>query len=371
MVDVKGQYLKIKKDLDARVIATIESGAFIQGPEVKLFESALGGLLDDVEVVGCANGTDALQIALMALGLQPGDEVIVPSFTFVASVEVIVLLGMVPVVVDVDPETFLMRTEDIEASLSPKTKAIIPVHLFGQCVDMKSVMEIAEKNNLYVIEDNAQAIGARCADESGEMKMAGTIGHIGCTSFYPSKNLGCYGDGGAVMSRDTALVQRLKMLANHGMERRYYHDAIGVNSRLDSIQAAILNVKLPHLKKWNAQRQEAAAKYDAQLAGIEFLSTPKRAASSEHIFHQYTLRIKDGSRNALQKHLADKEIPSMIYYPVPMHEQGAYKEVVQCRVPLTHTNMISDEVLSLPMHPDLTDEQIQYICDHIKAFFSV
>ncbi len=370
MVDVKGQYQKIKKDLDARVIATIESGAFIQGPEVKLFESGLGGLLDNAEVVGCANGTDALQIALMALDLQPGDEVIVPSFTFVASVEVIVLLGMVPVVVDVDPETFLMRTEDIEASLSPKTKAIIPVHLFGQCVDMKSVMAIAEKNNLFVIEDNAQAIGARCADTSGGMKMAGTIGHIGCTSFYPSKNLGCYGDGGAVMSRDAALVQRLKMLANHGMERRYYHDAIGVNSRLDSIQAAILNVKLPHLIRWNTQRQEAAAKYDAQLSGIDQLETPKRAASSEHIFHQYTLRIKEGRRDALQKFLAEKEIPSMIYYPVPMHEQGAYKEVVQCRVPLTHTNTISDEVLSLPMHPDLTDEQIQYICDHIKAFFS-
>lgn len=369
MVDVKRQYLQLKAEMDARVIACIESGAFIQGPEVKSFESSLGAFLDDAHVIGCANGTDALQIALMALDLKPGDEVIVPSFTFVASVEVIALLGLRPIVVDVNRDTFLMKTEDIEASLSTRTKAIIPVHLFGQCVDMKALMKIAKSRDLFVIEDNAQAIGARCQNADGKMQMAGTIGHIGCTSFYPSKNLGCYGDGGAMMSRDEAFVQQLKMLANHGMERRYYHDAIGVNSRLDSIQASILNVKLPHLNHWNKQRQRVADAYDAQLSNISAVITPQRVPWSEHIFHQYTIRIQDGRRNALQAYLAEHDVPSMIYYPVPMHEQGAYTTVILRRVPLTNTDKITDEVLSLPMHPDLTDEQINYICTQIKNFF--
>lgn len=369
MVDVKSQYRQLKAEMDARVIACIESGAFIQGPEVKSFESSLGAFLDDAHVIGCANGTDALQIALMALDLKPGDEVIVPSFTFVASVEVIALLGLRPVVVDVNRDTFLMKTEDIESSLSTRTKAIIPVHLFGQCVDMKALMKIAKSRDLFVIEDNAQAIGARCQNADGKMQMAGTIGHIGCTSFYPSKNLGCYGDGGAMMSRDEAFVQQLKMLANHGMERRYYHDAIGVNSRLDSIQASILNVKLPHLNHWNKQRQRVADAYDAQLSNISAVITPQRVPWSEHIFHQYTIRIQDGRRNALQAYLAEHDVPSMIYYPVPMHEQGAYTTVILRRVPLTNTDKITDEVLSLPMHPDLTDEQINYICTQIKNFF--
>jgi UDP-2-acetamido-2-deoxy-ribo-hexuluronate aminotransferase len=369
MVDLQNQYRQLKNELDARVIGCIESGAFIQGPEVKSFEADLGKYLDDAHVIACANGTDALQLALMALELDPGDEVIVPSFTFVASVEVIALLGLKPIVVDVDPRTFLMKIEDIEASLSARTKAIIPVHLFGQCVNMKALMTIAKTRDLYVIEDNAQSIGAKCTNIDNSMKMSGTIGHIGCTSFYPSKNLGCYGDGGAMFSKDEKLAQKLKMLANHGMEKRYYHDVIGVNSRLDSMQAAILNVKLPHLDTWNQQRRNAADKYDNQLAGIDHILTPSRVAWSDHVFHQYTIRVTDGRRDELQKYLAEHKIPSMIYYPVPMHEQAAFNKLVRRRVPLLQTEKVSKEVLSLPMHPDLGDDQITFICEKIGAFF--
>ena len=294
---------------------------------------------------------------------------IVPSFTFVASVEVIALLGLKPIVVDVDPRSFLMKTEDIEASLSPRTKAIIPVHLFGQCVNMKTLMNIAKSRDLFVIEDNAQSIGARCTTSDDSRQMSGTIGHIGCTSFYPAKNLGCYGDGGAMFSRDDKMAHQLRMVANHGMEKRYYHDIIGVNSRLDSIQAAILNVKLPHLEKWNQLRRAAADKYDAQLCKISSILTPMRVAWSDHVFHQYTIRVTDGRRDELQKYLADQQIPSMIYYPVPMHEQAAFNKLVRRRVPLTNTEKISKEVLSLPMHPDLQDDQISYICEHVGKFF--
>lgn len=370
MVDLQSQYKQLKKELDARVIGCIESGAFIQGPEVKAFEADLGKYLDDAHVIACANGTDALQIALMALELEPGDEVIVPSFTFVASVEVIALLGLKPIVVDVDPRTFLLKIEDIEASLSPRTKAIIPVHLFGQCVNMKALMAIAKNRDLYVIEDNAQSIGARCISTGDAKEMSGTIGHIGCTSFYPSKNLGCYGDGGAMISRDEHLAHKLKMLANHGMEKRYYHDAIGVNSRLDSVQAAILNVKLPHLDQWNQKRRAAADKYDQQLNSISNVLIPARVAWSEHVFHQYTIRVTDGRRDELQKYLAEHKIPSMIYYPVPMHEQAAFNKLVRRRVPLLQTEKVSKEVLSLPMHPDLGDDQIAYVCEHVAKFFN-
>jgi UDP-2-acetamido-2-deoxy-ribo-hexuluronate aminotransferase len=368
MVDLQSQYRQLKAALDARVIGCIESGAFIQGPEVKSFEADLGTYLDGAHVIACANGTDALQIALMALDLEAGDEVIVPSFTFVASVEVIALLGLKPIVVDVDPRTFLMKTEDIEASLSPRTKAIIPVHLFGQCVNMKSLMSIAKTRDLFVIEDNAQSIGARCFMGEDLKLMSGTIGHIGCTSFYPSKNLGCYGDGGAMISKDEHMAHKIRMLANHGMERRYYHDVIGVNSRLDSVQAAILNVKLPHLDKWNQQRRAAADKYDQQLGNISNILIPSRVAWSEHVFHQYTIRVTDGRRDELQKYLAGHKIPSMIYYPVPMHEQAAFNKLVRRRVPLLNTEKVSKEVLSLPMHPDLADDQITYICEKIAAF---
>ncbi len=369
MVDLQAQYKSLKNEIDARIIACVESGAFIHGPEVKAFETGLGKYLDDAHVIACANGTDALQIALMALKLEPGDEVIVPSFTFVASVEVIALLGLKPIVVDVDPRTFLMKIDGIEASLSPRTRAIIPVHLFGQCVNMKALMNIAKSRDLYVIEDNAQSIGARCivADESRQM--SGTIGHIGCTSFYPAKNLGCYGDGGAMFSRDEKIAHQLKMVANHGMEKRYYHDIIGVNSRLDSIQAAVLNVKLPHLERWNQLRKAAADKYDQRLSTISSILTPARVPWSDHVFHQYTIRVTDGRRDELQKYLAEQKIPSMIYYPVPMHEQAAFSKLVRRRVPLTHTEKVSQEVLSLPMHPDLQEDQISYICEHVGKFF--
>jgi len=369
MVDLRTQYRNLKSELDARLLACMESGAFIQGPEVKTLEAGLSEFHDGAHVISCGNGTDALQIALMALGLEPGDEVIVPSFTFVASVEVIALLGLKPIVVDVDPDTFLMRISDIEDSLSPRTRAIIPVHLFGQCVEMEKLMKLARTRDLFVIEDNAQSIGARCRVDGDERALAGTIGHIGCTSFYPSKNLGCYGDGGALFTRDEALARKIRMVANHGMERRYYHDIIGVNSRLDSFQAAILNVKLPHLKDWNDARRKAADRYDALLEPIREVIRPTRAAWSDHVFHQYTIRVPADRRDALQAYLAEHKVPSMIYYPVPMHQQDAFSKLVRKRVPLTHTDRISGEVLSLAMHPDLTAEQIQYSCEHIAAFF--
>ena len=369
MVDLKTQYLKLKPELDARLIACMESGAFIQGPEVKALETALGDYHDGSHVIACGNGTDALQIALMALGLEPGDEVIVPSFTFVASVEVIALLGLKPIVVDVDPDTFLMRVPDIEESLSPRTRAIIPVHLFGQCVDMERLMKLAKVRDLFVIEDNAQSIGARCKMGEDDRRLSGTIGHIGCTSFYPSKNLGCYGDGGALFTRDEKLAQRIRMVANHGMQRRYYHDIIGVNSRLDSFQAAILNVKLPHLDAWNDARRRVADRYDSLLEDVREVFRPKRVAWSEHVFHQYTIRVPADRRDALQAYLSEHKIPSMIYYPVPMHQQEAFNKLVRRRVTLTQTDKISAEVLSLPMHPELTADQAQYICDHIGRFF--
>jgi UDP-2-acetamido-2-deoxy-ribo-hexuluronate aminotransferase len=368
MVDVQRQYKQLKTDIDRRVLACIESGAFINGPDVKNFEASLSFYLDNTNVIGCANGTDALQIALMALNLQTGDEVIVPSFTFVASVEVIALLGLKPIVVDVDPRTFLMKIEDIEASLSPRTKAIIPVHLFGQCVNMKALMKLAHTRELFVIEDNAQSIGAKCISQHDERLFAGTIGDIGCTSFYPSKNLGCYGDGGAMFAKRESIAQSMRMIANHGMQRRYYHDVIGVNSRLDSIQAAILNVKLPHLDHWNQQRVQVADKYDKALNQLSGILIPQRVPWSDHVFHQYTIRVQDGRRDALQTYLAENKIPSMVYYPVPMHEQKAFNNVIRKRVLLKNTDLVSKEVLSLPMHPDLEDDQIQYIVEHIGKF---
>lgn len=370
MVDLQSQYRSLKKEMDSRIQDCMESGAFIQGKEVKTFEEDLGRFLGGAQVISCANGTDALQIALMALQLEQGDEVIVPSFTFVASVEVIALLGLKPIVVDVDENTFLMKLEDIEASLSARTKAIIPVHLFGQCVNMKTMMQIAKIRDLYIIEDNAQSIGAWCLGPNDEKIMSGTIGHIGTTSFYPSKNLGCYGDGGAMFSRDQQLAHKLRMVANHGMQKRYYHDMIGVNSRLDSIQAAVLNVKLPHLKDFQTRRQQVAAQYDERLKNLSGVSIPVRVTWSDHVFHQYTLRIHDGRRDDMQAYLNGHGIPSMIYYPVAMHEQAAFSKVVRRRVTLTTTERLCKEVLSLPMHPDLTEDQMDFICEKITSFFS-
>ncbi len=369
MVDLQAQYKSLKQEMDSRLIACIESGGFIQGKEVKTFEADLGKYLENAHIISCANGTDALQIALMALDLQQGDEIIVPSFTFVASVEVIALLGLKPIVVDIDDRTFLMKTEDIEASLSPRTKAIIPVHLFGQCVNMKSLMAIAKVRELFIIEDNAQAIGAKCLMAGDQYKMAGTIGHIGCTSFYPSKNLGCYGDGGAIMTHDLQLAQQIRMVANHGMQRRYYHDVIGVNSRLDSLQAAVLNVKLPHLDSYNIARRKVADQYDERLKNIPGILIPQRVTWSDHVFHQYTIRVREGRRDELQTYLASHQVPSMIYYPVPMHEQAAFSKVVRRRVPLLNTERASKEVLSLPIHPDLSIDQMDYICEKISDFF--
>ena len=369
MVDLRQQYSQLKTAMDQRILDCLASGAFIQGQEVKEFEASLSKYLDNVNVISCANGTDALQIALMALDLQQGDEVIVPSFTFVASVEVIALLGLKPIVVDIDERTFLMKIEDIEASLSPRTRAIIPVHLFGQCVNMKSLMSIADVRELYIIEDNAQSIGAKCLAPGNVQAWAGTIGHLGCTSFYPTKNLGCYGDGGAMFTRDEPMAQKMRMLANHGMQKRYYHDMIGVNSRLDSLQAAILNVKLPHLDAYNESRRKAADQYDERLKNIENIIIPTRVPWSEHVFHQYTIRVLNGRRDELQNYLSAQKIPSMIYYPVPMHEQAAFSKVVRRRVSLANTEKVSKEVLSLPMHPDLSTEQISYICKKVASFF--
>lgn len=370
MVDLQSQYRQLQAEMDTRILDCVKSGAFIQGQEVKSFEASLSRYLDDAHVISCANGTDALQISLMALDLQPGDEVIVPSFTFVASVEVIALLGLKPIVVDIDSRTFLMKLEDIEASLSPRTRAIIPVHLFGQCINMKALMNLARTRELFIIEDNAQSIGARCLAPDDSQQMSGTIGNIGCTSFYPSKNLGCYGDGGAIFSRDSSLAKKLRMVANHGMQKRYYHDVIGVNSRLDSIQAAVLNVKLPHLDSYNASRRKIADQYDERLKRISGVLLPLQVSWSEHVFHQYTLRITNGRRDELQSYLAEKSIPSMVYYPVPMHEQPAFNKVVRRRVSLTNTEQVCREVLSLPMHPDLTVDQMDYICENIESFFT-
>lgn len=370
MVDVKGQYQKIKSEVNQSVLDVIESGAFINGPAVKSFQANLEKYLDAKHVIPCGNGTDALQIALMALGLEPGDEVIVPAFTFVATAEVIALLRLIPVMVDVDPDTFNVTPEIVEKAITPKTKAIVPVHLFGQSCDMEPIMEVAKKHNLYVVEDNAQAIGADYTYGNGDVKKTGVLGHIGCTSFYPSKNLGAYGDGGAIFTNDDAMAAKCRMVANHGMERRYYHDDIGVNSRLDSVQAAILDIKLKHLDDYAGARQAAAAYYDKAFEGIDGLQIPKRQHNSSHVFHQYTLRVKDGRRDELQAYLKEKGVPAMIYYPVPLYEQEAYKGEFSGGVDfLPVTDMLSKEVLSLPMHTEMTEEILAYITESVRSFF--
>ncbi len=365
MVDLQSQYQKIKGAIDQSITNVIESAAFINGPEVKEFQADLEQYLDVKHVIPCGNGTDALQIALMALGLKPGDEVITADFTFAATVEVINLLGLQSVLVDVDYDTFSIDTARLKAAITPKTKAIIPVHLFGQCANMDEIMEIAQEHNLYVIEDTAQAIGAEYKG-----KKAGTIGHIGCTSFFPSKNLGCYGDGGAIFTNDDAIAHRLRGIVNHGMYQRYYHDEVGVNSRLDSIQAAVLRHKLPLLDGYNAARRSAADFYDQAFAGIEGLLTPTRATDySTHAFHQYTLRITNGQRDELQAFLTEKEIPAMIYYPVPLRKQKAYDTGKYIDADFPNTDRLIKEVMSLPMHTELSNEQLVYITEAVKEFF--
>jgi dTDP-4-amino-4,6-dideoxygalactose transaminase len=368
MVDLQGQYLKIKNEIDTAIQGVIDSTAFINGPAVKEFQSDLEKYLDVKHVIPCANGTDSLQVAMMALGLKPGDEVITASFTFIATAEVIAVLGLTPVVVDVDPDTFNIDPEAVERAITPRTRAIVPVHLFGQCADMEALNAIAEKHNLYVIEDTCQAIGAEYIFKDGTRKKAGTIGHASGMSFFPSKNLGCYGDGGAIFTNDDKLAEQMRRVVNHGMTVRYHHDYVGVNSRLDTIQAAVLKVKLQYLDQYINARQTAAAYYDKAFAGHQKLKTPVRAPFSTHVFHQYTLVTKDLDRDEMQKFLNSKNIPAMIYYPVPMHLQKAYQDPRYKEGDFPVTEHLSKHVISLPMHTELDEEQLEYITSAVLEF---
>jgi len=370
MVDLKNQYLKIKPEIDAAIQEVLESTAFINGPAVKRFQQNLEQYLQVKHVIPCANGTDALQIAMMALGLKPGDEVITADFTYVATAEVIGLLGLTPVLVDVNPSTFDINIEALERNITEKTKAIVPVHLFGQCANMDAIMEIAKKYNLYVIEDNAQAIGAEYTFQNGTHKKAGTIGHIGCTSFFPSKNLGCFGDGGAIMTNDDELAQRCRMIASHGQSKQYVHDVLGVNSRLDSIQAAILDVKLKYLDQYIQARQKAAEYYDRKFSNHPEIIIPARNPNSTHVFHQYTLQIKHGKRDALRAFLQEQGIPSMIYYPIPLHLQKAYQSPRYKKGDFPVTETLCASVLSLPMHTELTEDTLEQITNAVLNFFN-
>jgi UDP-2-acetamido-2-deoxy-ribo-hexuluronate aminotransferase len=367
MVDLQSQYYKIKNEVDNAVLNVMDSAAFINGPEVKSFQNELESYLDVKHVIPCANGTDALQIALMALDFKEGDEIITADFTFAATVEVIHLLKLKSVLVDVDYDTFTISPEAIRKAITPNTKAIIPVHIFGQCADMEEILKIAEEHNLYVIEDNAQAIGAEFTFSDGTVKKAGTMSTVGTTSFFPSKNLGCYGDGGAIFTNNDELAHRLRGIVNHGMYERYYHDEVGVNSRLDSVQAAILRKKLPHLDNYNESRGKAADYYDEAFADHQDILTPKRAANSTHVFHQYTLRIVNGKRNDLQKFLTEKEIPAMVYYPVALRKQKAYYQESN-DADFVNTDTLLGQVISLPMHTELDEEQLKYITDAVLDF---
>ncbi len=370
MVDLHRQYLKIKNEIDTAIQNVIASSHFIKGEEVILFENELSQYLNVKNVISCGNGTDALQIALMALDLQPGDEIITADFTFVATAEVISLLGLKPVLVDVDPDTFTIIPEKIEQAISNKTKAIIPVHLFGQAAEMEKIMEIAQKHNLYVIEDTAQALGTEYFFTDGTKKMVGTIGDIGTTSFFPSKNLGCFGDGGAIFTNNIELAEKIRMIANHGSKIKYHNDIIGVNSRLDTLQAAILSIKLKYLNEYNQNRQKAAQRYDDLLKEIKGIKTPIKHPKSTHIFHQYTLKIKNNKRDKLKEYLQKNGIPSMIYYPIPIHKQKAFRNAVYNETKLENSKKLSTEVLSLPMHTELKEIDIQFIATKIKEFQS-
>jgi len=369
MVDLKGQYEKIQKEVDEAVINVIRSTAFINGPEVKSFASELENYLGVKNVIPCANGTDALQIAMMALDLQPGDEVITACFTYVATAEVIALLKLKPVLVDVNPDTFDIDIDQLKSAITSKTKAIVPVHLFGQCANMEAIIEIAKEHNLYVIEDTAQAIGADYTFSNGTKKKAGTIGTIGCTSFFPSKNLGCFGDGGAIFCEDDELAKKIRMVANHGQSVQYVHNTVGVNSRLDSIQAAILRIKLRHLDTYNEARLVAANYYSSELAGINELQTPVISDKSTHVFHQYTLKCKGIDRDALRTFLTEREIPCMIYYPIPLHHQEAYKQENASDKDFAVTLDLCKNVISLPIHTEMTRESQDIIINGIKEFF--
>ncbi len=368
MVDLKKQYAKIKAEVDSAIHEVLDSAGFINGKAVGDFTSSLGDYMGARHVIPCANGTDALQIAMMALGLEPGDEVITPSFTYIATTEVIALLRLKPVFVDVLPDTFCIDPAAIEKAITPKTKAIVPVHLYGQSADMEAIMAIARKHNLFVVEDNAQAIGSVIRFKDGSSRKAGTIGTIGTTSFFPSKNLGGYGDGGAIFTEDDSLANRLRMIANHGQSQRYYHDLVGCNSRLDTLQAAVLNVKLKNLDAYIEARQKAADFYDKAFANHPKISTPKRASYSTHVFHQYTLILEGVDRNGLNQFLADHKIPSMIYYPVPAHRQKMFEAFGGGNYILKTTDWLTERVISLPMHTELDTEQLTFITGKVLEF---
>jgi len=371
MVDLKGQYLNIKSDVDNAIQSVIDRTQFIKGTDVKEFEQNLAEYLQVKHVISCANGTDALQIAMMALELKPGDEVIVPVFTYIATAEVIGLLGLVPVMVDVDPNTFCIDVAQVTAKITSKTKAIVPVHLFGQCANMEELMKVAVSNNVYVIEDTAQAIGANYTFKNGGVKSAGCMGDIGTTSFFPSKNLGCYGDGGAMFTNDDKLAEKIRMICNHGQKVQYVHDVIGVNSRLDTIQAAILNVKLARLREYEKARNTAAESYDSILGECNWLEIPERNSQSTHVFHQYTVKIKAGKeiRDNLRKSMAEKGIPTMIYYPIPLHMQKAFATKDLGVGSFAVSEILCDSVLSLPIHTEMTEEMVLYITDKLKLSY--
>ncbi len=371
MVDLKSQYEKIKEEIATGIQNCLDNTAYINGPAVKEFQQAFEKYLGVKHVIPCANGTDALQIALMALDLKPGDEVICPAFTYVATAEVIGLLGLVPIMVDVDVDTFNISLDHLDQYVTPKTKVIVPVHLYGQSADMEQILAFAKKHNLYVVEDNAQAIGSDYTFADGSSKKTGTIGEIGCTSFFPSKNLGCYGDGGAIMTNDDELAAKIRMIANHGQEKKYYHKVLGCNSRLDTLQAEVLKVKLKHLDEYAAARNKMADYYDQNLAEISEIEVPKRSASSNHVFHQYTLKIKNGKRDALQQYLAENKIPSMIYYPLPLYKQEAFQQYVGADFSLPVTEVLCQEVLSLPIHTEFNKESSDYVIASIKKFFTL
>lgn len=369
MVDLKGQYNKLKPQIDAAIQDVIDQTAFINGAPVQTFSDNLSKYLGGVNVIPCGNGTDAIQIALMALDLQPGDEVIVPSFTYVATAEVIALLGLTPVMTDVDPDTFMITPEEIERVVTSRSKAIVPVHLFGQCAPMEEILDVARRHQLFVVEDTAQALGAVYTFSDGTQSAAGTMGDIGCTSFFPSKNLGCYGDGGAIFCKDADRAKRLKMIANHGQAQKYHHTIVGCNSRLDTLQAAILNVKLPHLDAYSRARQKVAQRYDEELSTISWLTCPSRIATSTHVFHQYTIKLHEPTdRDLLQAHLRELGIPSMVYYPIPLHLQEAYRQEAFPLGSFPVAEQLCKHVLSLPIHTEMDDETQQYIIEGIKKF---
>ena len=369
MVDLKGQYEKIKDSIDSTILDTLSSTQFINGPQVKNFANNLAKYTGAKHVIPCANGTDALQIALMALGLKPGDEIICPSFTYVATAEVIGLLGLTPVMADVDPNTFNITADLIQPLINPKTKAIVPVHLYGQSCDMEGILKLAKKHGLYVIEDNAQAIGAKYTFQDGTVQKTGTIGDIGTTSFFPSKNLGCYGDGGAIFTNCDELAVKLRMIANHGQEVKYYHKVIGCNSRLDSIQAAILDIKLKYLDEYSASRNQMAARYDEAFSTIKGLDIPRRDKASTHVFHQYTLKTKPELRDKIISHLGEKGIPAMIYYPVPLYKQEAFSCYVETGFEIPNVERLCQSVFSLPIHTEIESSNQDYIIQEVQNFF--